>query len=390
MVAALFEGDLRYGVSVFGKPTSLDGIITPDNYALPNTLRQTVGVDFIFYEGVELFRAFRIEGDANNLTLFSIQTHAFSISSGRAGPFIGAGIFARAAVNPVALVKALRELLHGAQAVLMRDGRFIVEEIGAKEKRLVSIPDSVDAVPDRNGYWFEKPINTNHSKHMLILPNAAGVKSAEEFFANVMHDPYAYSRNAFFCTNSRVADDCRQRSDEFDVLTVDKVLGRHRLAYEALVHKNNAHAKSLAQREQQHAQQIANKTQEHEHATLEIRNSVHGLRAANSTLASENDTLRRQLDRLARGAHDGKRYVSNPIAQSKIKIFLRVMTVLCITLLLGFVTFKLYPFFNPSVQPSSTSKDSSNGAAKNTQIGIETAGGTRPHGIAPQTNRAEQ
>jgi hypothetical protein len=352
MVAALFEGDLRYGLTVFGKPTSLDGLLTPINYGLPDTLRRCVDVDFTFYEGVELFRAFRFEDDANQLTLFSIQTHAYSISSGRAGPFIGAGIFARAAVNPVALVKSLRELLQGAQAVLMRDGRFIVQEIGANEKRLVNIPDSVEAVPDRTGHWFDKPIKTSHTKHMLILPSAAGIKSPEEFFSNVIYDPYAYSRNAFFCADPRVANDCRQRSEEFDVLTVDKVLERHRLAFDGLIQKINSSQKTLTLKDQQHMQLLAKREQEYNLSTNQIRNDARQLQDEKNRLTVENKKMRNDLDRQLQRVNSSK-----PTETDFVYLAISLFVALLLALVLGIGGYMLYKYLTVSAQKAAVTSN---------------------------------
>jgi hypothetical protein len=346
MVAALFEGDLRYGLTVFGKPTSLDGILTPNNYVLPDTLRRCVDVDFTFYEGVELFRAFRFEDDANNLTLFSIQTHAYSISSGRAGPFIGAGIFARAAVNPVSLVKALRELLHGAQAVLMRDGRFIVQEIGANEKRLVNIPDSIDTVPNRYGHWLDKPIKTSHAKHMLILPSAAGVKSPEEFFSNVIFNPYAYSSNSFYCEDIRVTNDCKQRSNEFDVLANEKALERHCLVFAQLVYKKSEYEQALALKEKNHSHALAKTRGEYENHSLQIRSDLDHLREQNSRLNDRCTELNSTNKKLKR---DLEKYDSDSWSIGKIAIFaLALLLVVGAIGGIGFSIYKAWPFFQDS------------------------------------------
>ena len=348
MVAALFEGDLRYGLTVFGKPTGLDGLLTPDNYVLPDTLRRCVDVDFTFYEGVELFRASRCEHDATQLTLFSIQTHAYSIGSGRSGPFVGAGIFARAAVNPVALVKALRELLQGVKEALMRDGRFIVQEIGANEKRLIIIPDSVDAVPDRNGYWFDKPIKTSHSKHMLILPSAAGIKSPEEFFSNIMFDPYVYSRNSFYCEDTRVANDCKQRSNDFDVIANEKALERHRLAYAELIHEKIEYEQVLALKEKNHSQALERALGNYEKQSFQIRNELEQLREKNSRLNdsyTELDSANRKLKRAFR------EHNSNGLDRRKI-VTIALVVLLGVGTVGGFGIYKLrqnvfqYPMAN--------------------------------------------
>lgn len=225
MVAALFEGDLKYGVTVFGKPRSLEAVTVPSEYPLPCDVINCVDVDFIFYPGMELFRVFRVGDDANGVTLFSIQTHAYSFNSSRPKPFIGAGIFARAGVRPEALVQALRDLMHGAQNALVRDGKFIVQGIGTHEKRLLVIPDSVEAVRAPNAAWFPvQPVQTG--KHVLIVPTATGVSTPEQFFERVLSFPYAFTSNTFFCQDPRVAKDCRERTSEFDVMSSTAVYER--------------------------------------------------------------------------------------------------------------------------------------------------------------------
>jgi hypothetical protein len=391
MVATLIKEHMSYAVCFFGKPVSLDAIINPVDFTLPDNLRLCAGVDILMYQGVDLFLARRFEGTPRNLMLFSLQTHAYSSNNGRDGPYIGVGIFATAAINPVALVKTLRELLHTAQSALMRDGRFIVKEIGANEERSVSIPDSFDLVPNPSGYWFDKPIKTNHTKQMLILPSMAGVNSAEEFFSNVMFDPYAYSRNAFFCSDSRVANDCRQRSDEFDVLTIDKVLERHRLAFDGLVQKTNIHSKILIQIEQEHARQLSLKEQGFKQATSQIRDTVKLLQTEKSTLIAENEKMRRQLDRLIpppKPNYDGNGF------DKVTHVLIALAAIICVVLL-GFGGYTLYTRLSPmpaTEKPTSTEQrsplSSANEAVNDSTGQVEVGVVTRPEagGVKPKVN----
>ena len=245
MVAALFEGDLKYGVTVFGKPRSLEAVTVPSDYPLPCDVINCVDVDFIFYPGVELFRVFRVGDDANGVTLFSIQTHAYSFNSSRPKPFIGAGIFARAGVRPEALVQALRDLMRGAQNALVRDGKFIVHGIGTQEKRLLVIPDSVDAVRAPNAAWFPvQPVQSG--KHILIVPTATGVSTPEQFFERVLSFPYAFTSNTFFCQDPRVVNDCRERSSEFDVMSSTAVYERACRNFANLYNKQASLASELS------------------------------------------------------------------------------------------------------------------------------------------------
>lgn len=238
MVAALFEGDINYAVTVFGKPRSLEAVTVPNNYSLPNDVINCVDVDFVFYPNVELFRVFRFGRGSSNLVLFSLQTHAFSLKSGRPKTFIGAGIFARAGVDPKALVKALRDLLAGAQKALLKNDRFIVEGIGPQEKRLLTIPESTDLVRSPQAAWFSvSPTQT--LKHLCIEPSTTGIDTPEQFFERVLSFPYAFGSNTFFCKDERVINDCRARSDEFDVMSSTAVFERATHFFVDLYNKQN-------------------------------------------------------------------------------------------------------------------------------------------------------
>jgi hypothetical protein len=238
MVAALFEGDINYAVTVFGKPRSLEAVTVPNNYSLPNDVINCVDVDFIFYPNVELFRVFRFGQGSSSAVLFSLQTHAFSLNSGRPKTFIGAGIFARSGVDPEALVKALRDLLKGAQKALLKDGKFIVESIGAHEKRLLSIPESVDLARSPHAAWFS--FNAPQpAKHILIKSTKTGVDTPEQFFERVLSFPGAFGSNTFFCLDERVINDCRARSDEFEVMSSTSVFERASLTFANLQSKQS-------------------------------------------------------------------------------------------------------------------------------------------------------
>jgi hypothetical protein len=171
MVATLFEGDLRYALAVFGKPKGVEAVITPENFALPATLRSIVEVDFILQPSVELFRVYRVVAGAQGLTFFSLQTYARSRDSSRPGPYIGAGVFASAGVDVVALVQALRDLLRSAQAALTKDHTFTVETIGVNEMRLLSVPDSVDRIraPDVK---LTPVMASLPAKHSFVIPSS--------------------------------------------------------------------------------------------------------------------------------------------------------------------------------------------------------------------------
>lgn len=238
MVAALFEGDINYAVTVFGKPRSLEAVTVPNNYSLPNDVINCVDVDFVFYPNVELFRVFRFGRGSSNLVLFSLQTHASSLKSGRPKTFIGAGIFARAGVDPEALVKALRDLLKGAQKALLKDDKFIVEGIGVQEKRLLTIPESIDLVRLPRAAWFSAD-HAQTSKHTFIEPTNTGVSTPEQFFERVLSFPYAFGGNTFFCQDERIINDCRARNDEFDVMSSTAVFERATHVFADLYNKQN-------------------------------------------------------------------------------------------------------------------------------------------------------
>ena len=226
MVAALFEGDLRYALTVFGKPKGLDAVIAPDGYALPPTLtlRTIVDVDFVMEPDTELFRVHRFQ-DEQGLTFFSLQTFARSTNSSRPGPFIGAGIFARAGVDPVAMVTALRDLLGAAQRALTANHRFTVDEIGDNEKRLLAIPSSVDAVRAAQSPWI--PYGELESgKHCFVEASTSGANTPEQFFQTALTMPFAFSRNSFYSDNAALIANCRARADEFDVRSLEGVYAR--------------------------------------------------------------------------------------------------------------------------------------------------------------------
>ena len=238
MVAALFEGDLRYALTVFGKPKGLDAVIAPDGYALPPTLtlRTIVDVDFVMEPDAELFRVYRFE-DQLGLTFFSLQTFARSLDSGRPGPFIGAGIFARAGVDPVAMVTALRDLLGAAQLALTEKHCFTVDEIGDNEKRLLAIPSSVDAVRAAQSPWIPY-MELESGKRLFVEASTPSANTPEQFFQIVLALPFAFSRNSFYSDNPALIANCRARADEFDVMSLEGVYARvERYTRDALVER---------------------------------------------------------------------------------------------------------------------------------------------------------
>ena len=238
MVAALFEGDLRYALTVFGKPKGLDAVIAPDGYALPPTLtlRAIVDIDFVMEPDAELFRVYRLEDD-QGLTFFSLQTFARSLDSSRPGPFIGAGIFARAGVDPVAMVKALRDLLRAAQLALTANHCFTVDEISDNEKRLLVIPSSVDAVRAAQSPWIPY-VQLESRKKCFVKASKAGANTPEQFFQAVLSLPFAFSRNSFYSDNQALIASCRARANDFDVMPLEDVYARvERHTHHALVER---------------------------------------------------------------------------------------------------------------------------------------------------------
>ncbi len=171
---------------------------------------------------------------------------------------IGAGIFARSGVDPEALVKALRDLLKGAQKALLKDDKFIVESIGAHEKRLLSIPESVDLARSPNAIWLSF-YPSQPAKHILIKPTRTGVDKPEQFFERVLSFPYAFGSNTFFCQDERVINDCLARSDEFEVLSSTAVFEHASLTFANLQSKQSQFIHELKIKNQEIAEFKKNK-----------------------------------------------------------------------------------------------------------------------------------
>lgn len=305
MVAALFEGDLRYALAIFGKPRTIDGVIVPSSFALPNglTLRGAVEYDLELPPGVELFRVLRLP-ESQGLTLFALCKSARGYESGREGCFIGTGVFAAAGVDPRAVVQSLREMLANAEQALIDDNRkFTVETIGENVKRRLAVPDSADSVRNTNAP-FVLPIAASNQKGLMIRPSS-GLHSPELFFEMATLCPDAFAQNTFFCADESVIQACQINTQDFRVLHFDHALwdltaGYHRVRAELATTDQRIQARTAEARQLALAAQAAQ-----QNAELESRDWRRQFNEAQSQLrALEQRASRHELS--SRGHQNGR------------------------------------------------------------------------------------